>query len=91
MDAFAEVVSSGSRLAGTVLGECSDGFRGLFLASDLVVSKGQGNLSSLMDDADERVFFVFRTKCAPAARRSVTARGNLQMIQGKTFGIDPEA
>lgn len=85
IDSWAEVISSGSRLAGSRLDECSVDFRLRFSSSDLVVSKGQGNLSSLMDDADERVFFVFRTKCAPTARRSGTALGNLQMIQGLHF------
>lgn len=90
MDAFAEVISSGSRLAGTILEDCSADFRLRFGSSDLVLSKGQGNLSSLMDDVDDRVFFLFRTKCAPAARRSGTSRGNLQMIQGTTFPIASE-
>jgi uncharacterized protein with ATP-grasp and redox domains len=85
IDAWAEVVSSGSRFAGSPLKECSEDFRRKFRFSDLVVSKGQGNLASLMADADERVFFVFRTKCAPTARRSGTTLGNLQMIQGAHF------
>ena len=82
MDAFADVVSSGSRLAGSILAECSSDFRSWFGSSDLVLSKGQGNLAGLMVDADERVFFLLRTKCAPAARRSGTSQGNLQLIQG---------
>ena len=85
IDDWAEVFSSGSRLAGSKLDECSVDFRLRFASSDLVVSKGQGNLSSLIDDADERVFFVFRTKCAPTARRSGTTLGNLQLIQGMHF------
>ncbi|HNY32140.1 MAG TPA: ARMT1-like domain-containing protein [Fibrobacteria bacterium] len=85
IDGWAEVFSSGSRLAGSKLDECSVDFRLKFSSSDLVVSKGQGNLSSLIDDADERVFFVFRTKCPPTARRSGTTLGNLQMIQGRHF------
>lgn len=85
VDNWAEVSSSGSRLAGSKLDECSVDFRLRFASSDLVVSKGQGNLSSLIDDADERVFFVFRTKCAPTARRSGTTLGKLQLIQGMHF------
>lgn len=85
IDAYADVVSSGCRLAGCVLDECSEEFRVRFQSADLVLSKGQGNLSALMTDADERVFFVFRTKCAPIARKSGTTQGNLQMIQGKGF------
>lgn len=87
IDAFADVVSSGCRLAGCVLDECSEEFRRRYQAADMVVSKGQGNLSGLLPDADERVFFVFRTKCAPIARKSGTSRGNLQMIRGDRFSV----
>ncbi len=85
IDRLAEVVSSGSRFAGSPLAECSPDFRTRFASADVVVSKGQGNLSSLMPDADERVFFVFRTKCAPVARRTGTSLGSLQLIQGNSF------
>ncbi len=86
IDAFADVVSSGCRLAGCILDECSVDFRHRFETADLILSKGQGNLSG--SDArcrSERVFFVFRTKCAPVASKSGTTQGNLQMIQGKGF------
>lgn len=82
IDAFADVVSSGCRLAGCILDECSVDFRHRFETADLILSKGQGNLAGLLPDADPRVFFVFRTKCAPVARKSGTTQGNLQMIQG---------
>ncbi len=86
IDRLAEVVSSGSRLAGTLLSECSDEFRRRFETADLVLSKGQGNLSGLLADADERIFFVFRTKCAPVARRTGTVLGSLQLMQGPILG-----
>jgi damage-control phosphatase, subfamily I len=82
IDAYADVVSSGCRLAGCMLDECSAEFRHRYETANLILSKGQGNLSGLSNDADPRVFFVFRTKCAPVARKSGTTQGNLQMIQG---------
>lgn len=82
IDAWADVISSGCRLAGCVLDECSADFRHRYETADLILSKGQGNLSGLLPDADPRVFFVFRTKCAPVARKTGTTQGNLQMIQG---------
>jgi len=85
LDTRADLISSGCDLAGCLLEECSADFRSRFASADLIVSKGQGNLSGLMQDADERVFFVFRTKCDPTARRSGTTRGKLQMIQGLHF------
>lgn len=85
IDALADVFSSGCRLAGCVLDECSEEFRLRYQTADMILSKGQGNLSGLMPDADERVFFVFRTKCAAVARKSGTSQGHLQMIQGNHF------
>lgn len=82
LDRFADLISSGSHLAGTDLPECTPEFRHHYETADLILSKGQGNYSSLVREADERVYFLFRTKCAPTARRSGTTLGNLQVIQG---------
>ena len=89
IDSIAEILSSGSHLGGTILAECSKEFQRRFLSADLVVSKGQGNFSGLINDADERVFFLFRTKCDPIARRSGTTRGTLQLVRGGRLDRSP--
>lgn len=81
MDRVAELVSSGSIYAGSPLSECSDSFRDLFAKADVVVSKGQGNFSSLRDDAHERLFFSLRIKCATIARLTGLELDTLQFVQ----------
>jgi uncharacterized protein with ATP-grasp and redox domains len=57
-----EVIDNGSDAPGTILGDCSDGFRKRFLASDLIIAKGQGNYETLCDDGND-VVFLFKAKC----------------------------
>lgn len=58
----AELIDNGSAMPGTVLADCSASFRRLFASADLVLAKGQGNFETL-DEADRRVFCLFRVKC----------------------------
>lgn len=78
----AEVVSSGSVYPGTLLSETSDEFRGLFDNADVIISKGQGNFETLLDVADERLFFILRIKCDQMATLSGVAKGELVLMQG---------
>ena len=57
-----EVVANGSDAPGTVLEDCSDRFRQLFDAADLVIAKGQGNYETL-SDVPKDVFFLLKAKC----------------------------
>ncbi len=83
LDRVATVISSGSVYPGTILEETTRAFRELFDKSDLIISKGQGNFESLLDTANEKVFFILRIKCDLMARLSGTQRGNLVLMQGK--------
>ena len=76
------VISSGSVYPGTLLDETSEEFRRLFDSADVIISKGQGNFETLLDVADERLFFILRIKCDQMAKLSGVAKGELVLMQG---------
>ncbi len=57
-----EVVENGSDAPGTILEDCSAGFRQRFDQSDLVIAKGQGNYECL-SGVGKDVFFLLTVKC----------------------------
>ena len=67
IDKFAEVISSGSDAAGTVLSLCSPEFLKLFAQADMIISKGQGNFEALSDEK-RSIFFLFKIKCLVIAQ-----------------------
>lgn len=64
--ALAPVIDNGSDAPGTLLTECSEKFRKVFEAADLVIAKGQGNYETLSESA-KNVFFVLTVKCPAVA------------------------
>ncbi|MBN1929539.1 MAG: DUF89 family protein [Chlorobiaceae bacterium] len=84
LEEVATVISSGSVYPGTLLEEVSGEFRRLFDEADLIISKGQGNFETLLDDADERLFFILRIKCDQMSKLSGIAKGELVLMQGGT-------
>ena len=67
IDKIAEVISSGSKAPGTILGQCNDEFIKLFNNADMIISKGQGNYEAL-SDVDRDIFFLLKAKCPVVAR-----------------------
>jgi uncharacterized protein with ATP-grasp and redox domains len=67
IDKFAEIISSGSELPGTMISLCSKTFVDIFKKADLVISKGQGNYETLSDE-ERPIFFLFMAKCPVIAR-----------------------
>lgn len=63
IDQVAQVVKNGSPVGGTHLPSCSEEFKALFYSADMVISKGQANFESLVDER-RRIFFLFKVKCA---------------------------
>jgi uncharacterized protein with ATP-grasp and redox domains len=59
----AEIVETGSDAPGTILSQCSDGFRRRFAEAELIVAKGQANYETL-SDRGARVFFLLQVKCS---------------------------
>ena len=77
-----QAISSGNRTPGVILKKASENFLDVYRQADIILSKGQGNYEGLSDDADARVFFLFRAKCAIIARHVGVQEGALVMVQG---------
>jgi len=66
LDRVTVPLSNGSEMVGTVLRDCSEEFRNVFHAADVIISKGQGNYECL-DERDENIYFVLTAKCPVVA------------------------
>jgi len=62
LDQIVTIIDNGSDAPGTLLEDCSLGFRRIFAASDLILAKGQGNYESL-SESSAPIFFLFKVKC----------------------------
>lgn len=62
IDQVAEIINNGSPMSGTFLPRCSPQFKELFYSADMVISKGQANFETLIDEK-RRIFFLFKVKC----------------------------
>ena len=56
------VIDNGSDAPGTILDQCSESFKQVFDASDLIIAKGQGNYETL-SGSRKRIFFLLKAKC----------------------------
>lgn len=63
MDLVANIISNGYDAPSTILNKCSDDFLEVYHSSDLIISKGQGNFEGLMNENDNRIFFLLMVKC----------------------------
>lgn len=67
--AVAEIIDNGTDIPGTHLPATSREFRKLFHAADVVISKGQGNFETLLDE-DRAIFCILQIKCESLAKRN---------------------
>jgi uncharacterized protein with ATP-grasp and redox domains len=56
------LISTGCDAPGTLLDECSDEFLEIFHNADMVISKGQGNYETLIEE-QRGLFFLLKAKC----------------------------
>jgi uncharacterized protein with ATP-grasp and redox domains len=77
---FAEIISSGSDVPGTIIPICSKPFIDIFKNSDLVISKGQGNYETLSDEK-RPIFFLFMAKCPVIARDVDCGVGEIVLVR----------
>jgi uncharacterized protein with ATP-grasp and redox domains len=80
IDNFAEIISSGSEIPGTIIPLCSKPFIDIFKKSDLVISKGQGNYETLSDEK-RPIFFLFMAKCPVIARDVDCEVGDIILVR----------
>ena len=67
MTDIVELIDNGSDAPGTILEDCSPGFRTRFKKADLIIAKGQGNYESL-SDIKKNILFLLIAKCPVIAR-----------------------
>jgi len=72
----AEIVNSGTDAPGIVLDYCTPEFRELFYNSNLIISKGQGNLEAL-SEVKAPIYFLFKVKCPGVAREIGMKMGDI--------------
>lgn len=82
MDKICEVIESGSTIAGTDLRECTNEFMDLYKSADMVISKGQGNYETLIDES-RPIYFLFKVKCEVVALRCGVQNGNGVLLYNK--------
>ena len=62
IDSVATIVSSGTDAPGAILETCSTEFNKLYLNSNFIISKGQGNYEALSNER-RAIFFLLKAKC----------------------------
>lgn len=67
MGGVAQVIDSGMQIPGAIVEKGSDAFRRLFFESDIVISKGQGNFEGIIEEDNEKVYFLLTVKCPVVA------------------------
>ena len=72
------VVSTGSDMPGTILGDCSEDFVRLFGSAAVIVAKGQANYESLSDHPGP-IFLLLKAKCPVIAADIGCQVGSLVM------------
>ncbi len=63
IDKVAKIVSNGDDAPSTLLHRVSSSFLEIYNSADLIISKGMGNFEGLMNETDDRLFFLLMIKC----------------------------
>ncbi len=79
MHELVDVIDNGSDAPGTILSDCSAGFRERFERADLVIAKGQGNFETL-SEVERDIFFLFKVKCPLVSREVELPLGTLALF-----------
>ncbi len=79
LDQIADIIENGSPRSGTYLPKCSQEFLNLFYSADLVISKGQANFETLVNEK-RRIFFLFKVKCKLLSRKHLLPLGEYVLI-----------
>jgi len=80
IDSLVKLMDNGSDVPGTILGECSEEFRRLFMEADLVIAKGQGNYETLSDER-KKIFFLLKAKCPVISRDIGCNKGDIIIVK----------
>jgi uncharacterized protein with ATP-grasp and redox domains len=80
IDTLVEVIDNGSDVPGTIVEECSEEFRRLFLEADLIIAKGHGNYETLSDE-QKAMFFLLKAKCPVIADDIGCREGDMVIVK----------
>ena len=69
LEEFAEILDTGTKAPGVLLGNLKKDYKNKLLNSDLVISKGQGNFESLSGIKKDNLYFLFMAKCPVVASK----------------------
>jgi uncharacterized protein with ATP-grasp and redox domains len=77
-----DVVDNGSDAVGTILETTSEEFKKLYGGAGLVVSKGQGNFETLLDQGEsaKEIYFLFQSKCGVVSRVLGLREGSMLLV-----------
>jgi uncharacterized protein with ATP-grasp and redox domains len=79
----AAVIDNGNDGIGTLLEACSQQFMDAYRSADLIISKGQANYETLVQEKDARTFFLFKVKCPVVARALNRENGDIVLMGNK--------
>jgi uncharacterized protein with ATP-grasp and redox domains len=85
IDALATVITTGDDAPGAVWETASHEFKNILRQSDVVISKGQGNLEGLID-VDHNIYFLFVAKCELIASRVGARKGDF-VVKRQTLSL----
>jgi len=83
LDACAIVIDNGNDGIGTLLEKCSSQFTAAYQSADLIISKGQANYETLVQEQDKRTFYLFKVKCPVVARALNRENGDIVLTGNK--------
>jgi damage-control phosphatase, subfamily I len=78
-----EVIDNGNDGIGTLLELCSDRFMQEYRSADLIISKGQANYETLVQERDARTFFLFMVKCPVVAKDLQRKNGDIVLLANR--------
>jgi uncharacterized protein with ATP-grasp and redox domains len=89
MITLAKTISTGTAISGILLDESSPEFQDAFDRSDLIISKGQGNMESLIDIRRKRItIYILKVKCNLIANHLKSEIGSTEIFFQRANSID---
>jgi len=76
MSSIAKIISNGYDAPSTVLDKVSNEFMQIWDDSDLIISKGQGNLEGLIENHNKNIYFLLMVKCDVIAKHLNVKKGD---------------
>lgn len=83
LHACATVIDNGNDGIGTLLEACSPRFMEAYRSADLIISKGQANFETLVQEGDARTYFLFKVKCPVVADFLRREDGDIVLLGGR--------